>query len=168
MAVLVTLGVIAAIAAGIATILQRSDPSLGPLRLSWNAIVTAERASGAFTVLDPEGAILTEADGSGRITAIHTHRERLALVGAGRVTLVGLDGEDPVEIDVDPSATLRRHLNARIFTLILASDAPGEITVIEPNHWQVMWEPSVQHSPTCSHVGGCSGDQAARGHASIG
>ena len=69
--------------------------------------------------------------GTGRVDAVHASGDRLALVGATQIALVGLDGDEPIVIPIEQGSTVSRVATSRSFTLVVAPAATGNLTLID-------------------------------------
>ncbi|TVR27335.1 MAG: hypothetical protein EA389_03460 [Ilumatobacter sp.] len=97
----------------------------------WNSLVEVDRVSGDLVVLDRDGEEVTSAEGAGRVTEVLGRADRLALIGSDQVALVGLDGDDPLVVPVDPASSVIRHPSNRSFTIVVSPDVGGEIVIID-------------------------------------
>ncbi len=78
---------------------------------TWNAVALVNRVNGAVRVLDEDGEEITTIRGTGRVDDVHASGDRLALVGATQIALVGIDGDEPIVIPIEQGSTVepRRH-----------------------------------------------------------
>lgn len=108
---------------------ETADPALA--EPGWDTIVEVDRLTGAVVALDADGVEIADLDGLGRASALHMRGDRLALVGNDQIVLLALTGDESVIIDVDRASRVFRHPTNRSFTLVVAPDIGGEVTVID-------------------------------------
>lgn len=126
------LAVIAVAAIAVMVVSSGDDDQDVAIEPGWDTLVEIVRATGEVIVLDGDGDEIERLDGAGRVTDVHVRDDRLALVGADQVVLRGLDPDDePVAIEIEPGASVVRHLSNRSFTLFVTPDVGGEIVVID-------------------------------------
>ncbi len=126
-AVVVTAGVVA-----VATFAIGGGPNDGHRgTTTWNAIALVSRANGAVRVLDEDGEEITTIRGTGRVEAVHASGDRLALVGATQIALVGVDGDEPIVLPIAEGSTVRRVATNRSLTLVVAPAGGGNLTLID-------------------------------------
>ena len=59
-------------------------------------------------VVDEDGEEITTIRGTGRVDSVHASGDRLALVGATQIALVGIDGDEPIVIPIEQGSTVSR------------------------------------------------------------
>jgi hypothetical protein len=100
---------------------------------TWNAVALVNRVNGAVRVLDDDGEEITTIRGTGRVDNVHASGDRLALVGATQIALVGIDGDEPIVIPIEQGSTVDRVATSGSFTLIIAPATAGNVTLIDAN-----------------------------------
>ena len=128
-AVIVT--ALAVAAAAIAIRGEGDDDSSGAT--TWDAVALVNRVNGAVRVLGEDGEEITTIRGTGRVDTVHANGDRLALVGATQIALVGLDGDEPIVIPIEQGSTVSRVATSRSFTLVVAPATSGNVTLIDAN-----------------------------------
>ena len=98
---------------------------------TWNAVALVNRVNGAVRVLDEGGEEITTIRGTGRVDSVHASGDRLALVGATQIALVGIDGDEPIVIPIEQGSTVGRVAASRSFTLVVAPATTGNLTLID-------------------------------------
>jgi hypothetical protein len=97
----------------------------------WNAVALISRVNGAVRVLDEDGEEIATIRGTGRVEAVHASGDRLALVGATQIALVGLDGADPTVIPIEQGSTVGRIATNRSFTLLVVPPTSGNLILMD-------------------------------------
>ena len=82
-------------------------------------------------MLDKGGEEITTIRGTGRVDSVHASGDRLALVGATQIALVGIDGDEPIVIPIEQGSTVDRVATSGSFTLIIAPATAGNVTLID-------------------------------------
>ncbi|HWM19364.1 MAG TPA: hypothetical protein VNO51_06740 [Ilumatobacteraceae bacterium] len=98
---------------------------------TWNAVALVSRVNGAVRVVDEDGEEIATVRGTGRVDAVFTSGDRMALVGATQIALVGLDGADPIVVPIEQGSTVSRVATSRSFTLVVSPAASGNLTLID-------------------------------------
>lgn len=98
---------------------------------TWNAIALVNRVNGAVRVLDEDGEEITTIRGTGRVDNVHASGDRLALVGATQIALVGIDGDEPILIPIEQGSTVDRVPTGGSFTLVVSPATAGNVTLID-------------------------------------
>ena len=98
---------------------------------TWNAVALVNRINGAVRVVDQDGEEVTTIRGTGRVDTVHASGDRLALVGATQIALVGIDGDEPIVIPIEEGSTVSRVAAGRSFTLVVAPATTGNLTLID-------------------------------------
>ena len=129
LAVVVTAG---AVAAAVLAIGGRTDTSERGAT-TWDAIALVKRANGAVRVLDEDGEEITTIRGTGLVEAVHASGDRLALVGATQIALVGTDGDEPIVMPIAAGSTVSRVPTGNSFTLVVTPEGGGNLTLIDAN-----------------------------------
>lgn len=104
----------------------------------WDVVVEVDRGSGARTVLDRDGEIVADIDGVGRVTDVHVDRGRLVLVGADGLSIVGIEGDDRIEVELPRGWDVRRLPTHRAFTLVAGPSAPGPLVLVDGRTGEVL------------------------------
>ncbi len=119
-----------AVAAAAITIRGGRDSDAGGAT-TWDAIALVSRVNGAVRVVDVDGEEITTIRGTGRVEAVYASGDRLALVGATQIALVGIDGDEPIVVPVDEGSTVSRVATTGSFTLVVAPAVTGNLTLID-------------------------------------
>jgi len=130
----VVLGALVAVFAGavVAALLVTSgDDEQAADTPSWDAIVVVDDATGAVEVHDATGELETSAAATGRVSDVHVNDDRLALVGAGQVTLVDLGDGSTQIVALDDDMQVARVPNGRTLTLVAAPAGGGHLVLID-------------------------------------
>jgi hypothetical protein len=124
--------IVTALAVAAATIAIRGgrDSDAGGAT-TWDTIALISRANGAVRVVDEDGEEITTIRGTGRVEAVYASGDRLALVGATQIALVGIDGDEPIVVPVEEGSTVSRVATTGSFTLVVAPAATGNLTLID-------------------------------------
>ena len=86
-----------------------------------------------YACVDEDGEEIATIRGTGRVDTVHASGDRLALVGATQIALVGIDGDEPIVIPIEQGSTVSRVATSRSFTLVVAPAATGNLTLIDAN-----------------------------------
>ena len=98
---------------------------------TWNSVALVNRVNGAVRVLDEAGEEITTIRGTGRVDSVHASGDRLALVGATQIALVGIDGDEPIVIPIEQGSTVGRVATNGSFTLVVSPATAGNVTLID-------------------------------------
>ena len=98
---------------------------------TWNAVALVNRVNGAVRVVDEAGEEITTIRGTGRVDSVHASGDRLALVGATQIALVGIDGDEPIVIPIEQGSTVGRVPTGGSFTLAVSPATVGNVTLID-------------------------------------
>ena len=98
---------------------------------TWDAVALISRVNGAVRVVDEDGEEIATVRGTGRVEAVYSSGDRLALVGATQIALVGLDGADPIVVPIEQGSTVSRVATGRSFTLVVSPAASGNLLLID-------------------------------------
>ena len=74
-------------------------------------------------VVDEDGEEITTIRGTGRVETVHASGDRLALVGATQIALVGTDGAEPIVLPIEAGSTVSRVATNGSFTLVVSPAA---------------------------------------------
>lgn len=128
------LAVVAAVIGATIYLVVRDDDDAGDVTApSWNAVVEVDRASGDVRVLDRTGDEIDVIDGSGtgRSTAVHSHRERLAIESAEAITLVDTRQGSSTTVQLDRTMTSERLPIGRSLTFVVAPPGNGNLVFVD-------------------------------------
>ncbi|MGH9134917.1 MAG: hypothetical protein ACRDZZ_13340 [Ilumatobacteraceae bacterium] len=125
--------VVTAVAVAVAVIAIRGErgDGGGPRAPTWDAIALVNQVNGAVRVVGDDGDEITTVRGTGRVEAVHAGGDRLALVGATQIALVGIAGDEPIVIPIERGSTVSRIGTSGSFTLAVAPAAGGNLTLID-------------------------------------
>ncbi|HEX6658240.1 MAG TPA: hypothetical protein VF065_09175, partial [Ilumatobacter sp.] len=119
-----------AVAAAVIAIRGERDGDDGGVT-TWDAVALINRDNGAVRVVDGDGEEIATIRGTGRVEAVFNSGDRLALVGATQIALVGLDGADPIVVPIEQGSTVSRVATSHSFTLVVSPAASGNLTLID-------------------------------------
>lgn len=97
---------------------------------AWSEIAVVDRATGAITLLDPDGAETDTTVGRGRVVDLHAYGDRLALIGATQILVTGGD-IDPVSIPIDRTASISPIHTANALHLVIGNPTGGNVEIID-------------------------------------
>lgn len=117
--------------AGAAIVIGGGSGEDGGGTTTWNAIALVDRVNGAVRVLDQDGDEITTIRGTGRVADVYASGDRLALVGATQIALVGTDGSEPILLPIAARSTVSRVATSRSFTLIVSPAGGGNLVLID-------------------------------------
>jgi hypothetical protein len=86
---------------------------------TWDAVALVTRVNGAVRVLAEDGEEIATIRGTGRVEEVFASGDRLALVGATQIALVGLDGADPIVVPIERGSTVSRVATDGSFTQVI-------------------------------------------------
>lgn len=146
------LAVVAAVIGATIYLVVRDDDDPGDVTApTWNAVVEVDRASGDVRILDPDGGEIDLIDGSGtgRSTAVHSHRERLAIESAQALTLVDTRQGSSTTVELDRTMTSERLPIGRSLTFVVSPPGNGNLLLVDGSTGDVLdvGEIAVQSSP---------------------
>lgn len=132
---LVSTIVITTVAAGavLAWRLLRGDDGDGPGSAGgeWDRIALVDRTTGAVTLVDDDGEVTAEVAGTGRVGAVHAHRDRLALVGLDQIALVGGSGGDTTVVPTERGPAVHPMTTDDSFHLVVGSATGGNVQIVD-------------------------------------
>jgi hypothetical protein len=117
--------------AGAAIVLGGESGEDGGGTTTWNAVALVDRVNGAVRVLDEDGEEITTIRGTGRVADVYASGDRLALVGATQIALVGTDGSEPILLPIAARSTVSRVATNGSFTLVISPAGGGNLTLID-------------------------------------
>jgi hypothetical protein len=107
------------------------DDGAGTTAGEWDRIALVDRTSGAVTFVDADGEAAAETDESGRVLALHTHADRLALVGSDQIALTSIDGDLPVLVPIERGSTVTPYSTDDTFHLLVGDDGGGNVVIVD-------------------------------------
>jgi hypothetical protein len=124
--------IVTALAVAAATIAIRggTDSEAGGAT-TWDSVALVSRVNGAVRVVDESGEEIATIRGTGRVEDMFASGDRLALVGATQIALVGIDGADPIVVPIEQGSTVSRVPTNGSFTLVVAPATTGNLVLID-------------------------------------
>lgn len=101
-----TVAIVAVVAFGVIgwQVVRSDDAGIGGGGGDWSEIALADPASGALTIVDDSGEVVSTVVGRGRVTDVQAIGNRIALIGPTQIVLEG--GDESTTIPVDRTDTI--------------------------------------------------------------
>ncbi|MFP5488837.1 MAG: hypothetical protein ACLGHQ_11090 [Acidimicrobiia bacterium] len=129
-----TIGITALVAAGVAawSVLRGDDGDASSPETEWDEIALIDRATGSVARFDDAGEPIATTAGSGRVSTVHAHAGRLALVGATTIVLTdGTEDDEPTTIEIPRRSIVTPVETASTMHLLVGSSAGGNLSIVD-------------------------------------
>lgn len=136
-----TVGITAVVAIAVFgwSVLRGDDDDTDSAGVSWDEIALVDRTTGAITTFDTDGLQTGHLDGNGRVTDVHVHGDRLALVGSTLITLTGTsDDDDPTVIEIPRGSVVEPIETATTMHLLVGDPVGGNLLIVDVDDGSVI------------------------------
>lgn len=105
----------------------------------WDGIALVDRASGEVTVLDHDGVEQHRLVGTGGVTDVHVHGDRLALVGTTAITVTGTTADAvPTIVPIERGSVVVPVETPETLHLLVGDPAGGNLLVVDVDDGSVL------------------------------
>ena len=111
------------------TVIRSEDDSVGGPAGSWSEIALIDPTTGAINVVDGDGELVRTALGRGRVNAVHTIDDRMALVGRSQIVLE--DGDETVALPIERSNTVSTIHTVDRLHLVIGTGSGGDVRIVD-------------------------------------
>lgn len=136
-----TVGITALVALGVLawSFLRGDDDAGTESDIEWDEVAIVDRATGAITTYDADGQQVDRTAGTGRVTAVHAHGDRLALVRSNEIVLTDATADDDPTVVATPNgATITPIETASTVHLLVGDPAGGNLLVVDMSDGSVI------------------------------
>lgn len=115
-----------------------SDDDVSP-DVGWDEVALVDRSTGVVTTYDTDGGQLGRSSGFGRITAVHVHADRLALVRADELVLTDASSDDePTRVAIPAGSTVTPIETETTMHLLVGRPTGGNLLIVDVHDGSVI------------------------------
>jgi hypothetical protein len=97
----------------------------------WDRAVLVDRTTGSLTAVDNEGTVDEPQPGNGRVAAVYSEGDRLALVGTDQIVLTGVSEDQPEMVPIESGSVVTRLAVADGLWLAVSTPSGGNIVLVD-------------------------------------